>query len=583
MDLNILSKCCGPSIVLMNKLKFPAKIALLSVLVITICGSIIGLLLTNLQSQANFSIQENYGVEYINPLKDLLLDLQKYAETKSPAIAKKLQSDIVEVDKIDSKYNKALSIDDKWSKIKTTISQSSTNDAVSQTFSLIDWVTNKSNLMLDPDIDTYYLMDSFCVRYAHIIEEIYTLKAEGTNKLQSKPYNQYDLIKQVTLLDELNEITKSNLGMIISYNPSTKEELNGPFARSYSSTKTFIDLTNQLINGAKISPALYSSRADKAIANAKSADEQYSKTLYRLTDIRIHKYTDQEPFAVIITIVSLLITGYLFAGFYLSLVSSVNEISNHLFTAADQVETAALKLADASSTLAEGNMEQSAAIQETASTLEESSSMVNQNTENTKMAAALAKQAKASSLKGSKEITELLSSMVELKNSSSQISKIIKVIDEIAFQTNILSLNAAVEAARAGEVGKGFAVVAEEVRNLAQRSAQAAKDTAVIIEGNISISERGIEASEQTNIALKEIDEEVQKVSEIIDEVAVATEEQNQGINQINKAMSQMSTVTQNNATIADGNAIAVRDLSEQTGRMKIVISELISLLHGTE
>lgn len=583
MNLNTLSKLCAPSIALMNKLKYPAKIALLSGLVVTICGCIIGLLLTNLQSQANFSVQENYGVEYLNPVKNLLLDLQKYREAKSTSIASNIKTDIGEVDKIDNKYNKTLSIDDKWSKIKATISQGKTDDAISQTFGMIDWVTNKSNLMLDPDIDTYYLMDSFCVRSSHIIEEIYTLKVQGGNKLQSKAYNQYDLIKQVTLLDELNEIVKANMAMITNYNPSTKTELNGLFAQSYSSTKNFINLTNQLINGVKVSPALYFASADKAIANAKSADEQYSKTLYRLADIRIHKYTNQEPFTVIITIVALLITGYLFAGFYLSLVSSVNEISNHLFVAAHEVEDAAIKLADASNTLAEGNMEQSAAIQETASTLEESSSMVNQNTDNTRIAAALAKQAKDSSSKGSDEITELLSSMVELKNSSAQISKIIKVIDEIAFQTNILSLNAAVEAARAGEVGKGFAVVAEEVRNLAQRSAQAAKDTAVIIEGNISLSERGVEASERTNKALLEINEHVQKVSEIIDEVAVATEEQNQGINQINKAMSQMTLVTQNNATIADGNAVAVKGLSDQTSKMKTVIGELISLVNSTD
>lgn len=582
MNIDTLEKFCAPSIALMHKLKYPAKIALLSGLVIVICASIIGLLLTNLESQAEFTRQENRGVEYLNPVKNLILDLQKYREAKSGTIAAKIQEDIAEIDKIDNKYHKALSIDKKWSDIKTAISQGKTDDALSQAFGLNDWITNKSNLMLDPDIDTYYLMDSFCVRSHNIAERIFTLKTEAGNKLLSKPYNQYDLTKLVTILDEWNEISKGNMGMITNYNPSTKSELDEPFNQSYNSVKAFINLTNQIINGAKISPVVYSASADKAIASVKAADEQYSKTLYRLAVIRIHKYTDQEPFVVIITIVALLITGYLFAGFYLSLVSSVNEISNHLFIAADEVEGAALKLADASNTLAEGNMEQSAAIQETASTLEESSSMVNQNTDNTRMAAALAKQAKDASIKGSSEITELLSSMVELKNSSAQISKIIKVIDEIAFQTNILSLNAAVEAARAGEVGKGFAVVAEEVRNLAQRSAEAAKDTAVIIEGNISLSEKGVSASERTNTALKEINEQVQKVSEIIDEVAVATEEQNQGINQINKAMSQMSMVTQNNATIADGNAMAVRGLSEQTSKMKTVIGELISLINGS-
>lgn len=583
MDLNILSKICAPSIALMNKLKYPVKIGLLSALVITICASIIGLLLTNLQSQATFSIQENYGVEYINPVKNLLLNLQKYRETKSPNIADNVQNDILEVDAVDKKYNKALSIGDKWSDIKKTISKGNESDAVSQTFSLIDWVTNKSNLMLDPDIDTYYLMDSFCVRFSNIMEKIYSLKTEGWNKIQSKPYNQYELIKLVTLLDELNELIKSNTAMITNYNPSTKAELDDVFNASYKSNSEFITLTNNIISGATIPYALYAAKADEAIANNKKADEQYSKTMYKLIDIRIHKYADQELPTVVITILSLLITGYLFAGFYLSLVSSVTGVTETLFSVAQEVETTSRTLSDASQTLAEGNMQQAAAIQETASTLEESSSMVNQNTENTKMAANLAKQAKIATEKGSQEISSMMSSMEELKISSDQIAKIIKVIDEIAFQTNILSLNAAVEAARAGEVGKGFAVVAEEVRNLAQRSAQAARDTALIIEGNIELSEKGVTASYKTNEALQEISEQVQKVSEIIDEVAIATEEQNQGIGQINKAMSQMSIVTQNNATIADNNASATTTLSDEVHKMKSVVSGLIELINSTD
>lgn len=583
MNLDFLSKICAPSIALMNKLKYPAKIAILGLLVLGMSGSIIGFLLNNLQTQADFSIQENIGVEYINPIKNLLLDLQKYRENPSATISANIQNDIQAVDAVDAKYNKKLSIGDRWSNIKTAISKNATADAITQTLGMTDWVTNKSNLMLDPDIDTYYLMDSFCVRSSNAIEKIYTLKVIGNNKLQKKPYSQYDLIKIVTLLDELNETLKSNMAMITNYNAKTKAPLDDVFNDSYKANSVFIGLTNRIIKGDKIAPALYSAKANEAISKTKKADEEYSKELYKLINIRIHKYTDQEPISVGITVVSLLLLAYLCAGFYLSLVNSVNGISNDLDGVAEEVESTSLKLSEASQKLAEGNTEQAAAIQETAATLEESASMVNQNTENTRMAASLAKQAKDATNKGSKEISEMMESMTELKRSSDEIAKIIKVIDEIAFQTNILSLNAAVEAARAGEAGKGFAVVAEEVRTLAQRSAQAAKDTAVIIESNITLSEKGVTASQLTNESLKEISEQVQKVSEIIDEVAVATEEQNQGIHQINSAMSQMTVVTQNNASIADSNVSSVVGLSDEVRKMKSVIGGLISLINSKD
>lgn len=582
MNTNVLSKICAPSVALMNKLKYPAKIALLSSIILLISGGIIGLLLSNLQSQANFSLQENYGVEYLNPLKNLLLDLQQYRETQSPELKEKIQTDIQAVDPIDAKYNKILLVDSRWAELKETISSGDSDKAVAKTLGLIDWISNKSNLMLDPDIDTYYLMDSVCVRFGNIAEKTYELKQEAAKKMSSKKYDNYNLIKLVTLLDELNETVNSDTAMVTNYNPTLKSDLENVLNDTYKANKEFINLTNSLIsNKDGISLANYYSKANAAIAKSKSADEKYSDLLYKLIAKRANKYLKQEPIAVIVTIISLLIFGYLFAGFYLSLVESVTDISNNLFNVAEEVESASTELTNASHKLAEGNNQQAAAIQETASTLEESSSMVNQNTENTKMAAHLAKDAKEASMRGSQEISEMMSCMTELKTSSNEIAKIIKVIDEIAFQTNILALNAAVEAARAGDVGKGFAVVAEEVRNLAQRSAEAAKDTASIIDKNISLSERGVSASEKTTHALNEINEQVQKVSEIIDEVAVATEEQNQGIGQINKAMSQMSIVTQNNATIAEGNATAINGLSNQVNDMKNIVSGLISSVKG--
>jgi methyl-accepting chemotaxis protein len=288
--------------------------------------------------------------------------------------------------------------------------------------------------------------------------------------------------------------------------------------------------------------------------------------------------------------VGAIVLGIVFATLLVIGLSRIlNRLARNLNENSCQIATAAGQVSSASQTLAEGASEQAASIEETSSSLEEMAAMTKRNAENAQRANDLAKEARAAADKGATDMQAMAAAMDALKASSDDIAKIIKTIDEIAFQTNILALNAAVEAARAGEAGMGFAVVADEVRNLAQRSAQAAKETAVKIEGAIGKSAQGVGISNQVTRTLNEILTKVRQVDELATEVAGASREQTQGISQINQAVGQMDKVTQNNASSAEESAAAAEELNAQAETMKQSIGELVRLIgnsrhgHGKE
>jgi len=205
--------------------------------------------------------------------------------------------------------------------------------------------------------------------------------------------------------------------------------------------------------------------------------------------------------------------------------------------------------------------------------------MTKSNAENAQKANDLAREARAAADKGAEDMRAMNQAMDAIKVSSDDIAKIIKTIDEIAFQTNILALNAAVEAARAGEAGMGFAVVAEEVRSLAQRSAQAAKETAAKIEGAILKTAQGVGISQKVATALNEIVAKARQVDELASEVASASRQQTQGITQINTAVGQMDKVTQSNAASAEESAAAAQELNSQAILMKEAVTALTRLV----
>jgi len=286
----------------------------------------------------------------------------------------------------------------------------------------------------------------------------------------------------------------------------------------------------------------------------------------------------------LITIVIVSIVAGLGIGFFLtrSITKILNRIVASLTEGAEQVTSAAGQVSGASQSLAEGATEQAASLEETSSSLEEMASMTRQNADSAQQANTLAAEARKAADTGANSMGKMDTAINEIQKSSDETAKIIKVIDEIAFQTNLLALNAAVEAARAGEAGKGFAVVAEEVRNLAMRSAEAAKNTSEMIEGSVKNASNGVDIATEVGKALSEIVEGIGKTSELVGEIAAASQEQAQGIDQVNTAVNQMDKVTQSNAANAEESASASEELSAQAEQMQGVVGQLIALVGGS-
>jgi tetrahydromethanopterin S-methyltransferase subunit D len=286
--------------------------------------------------------------------------------------------------------------------------------------------------------------------------------------------------------------------------------------------------------------------------------------------------------AAITTVLLLIIIGVLVGVcVHYLLVIPLKRTASDMLHQSVQVASAAGQVSSSSQSLAEGSSEQAASIEETSSSLEEMSSMTKRNADNSRQANDLARQTRAAADKGVADMHAMSCAMAEIKKSSDDIAKIIKTIDEIAFQTNILALNAAVEAARAGEAGMGFAVVADEVRNLAQRSAQAAKETAAKIEGSISKTAQGVELTGKVSAALDTIVGKARQMDELAAEVANASNEQSQGITQVNAAVGQMDKVTQTTAANAEECASAAEELNSQAQAMQTVARELRQLVGG--
>lgn len=295
--------------------------------------------------------------------------------------------------------------------------------------------------------------------------------------------------------------------------------------------------------------------------------------------------SDGKAFYYLLAISGTMIAGTIGLGIIITRLTnkSLRAISATLSQSSDTTAKSVTQISTTSQTLAEGANEQAASLEETSAALEEITNTTKINTDHTANALKITEEAKASAAQGNTKMAEMAEAMAEILRSSDDISNIIKTIDDIAFQTNILALNAAVEAARAGEAGAGFSVVADEVRSLAQRSAEAVKSTSTLVEKASVRSKKGATLCDEVKTNLNEISEKTEAVNSLIAEVSNASAEQSTGLSQINTTVSQIDKVTQDNAAHSEETASSARDLSTQTQHLKQAVGDLIRLVNGTD
>lgn len=321
-------------------------------------------------------------------------------------------------------------------------------------------------------------------------------------------------------------------------------------------------------------------KATPLFRSAEESAQSIANQMFKATDdatLSLSSSRSRSLTAMVIAIA--LVVGALVAWLVRSINSSLRGMSRELGEGGQLVVEASAQMSASAQSMSQGAAEQAASLEETSASMEEIAAMTRTNADNSQQAATLMGEAARVLDQSNQSLADMVGAMNSIKESSNRVSKIIKTIDEIAFQTNILALNAAVEAARAGEAGMGFAVVADEVRNLAQRSAQAARDTTVLIEGAIASSGEGSQRVAQAAESFAAITARVTEVKRLVDSVSVASGQQAHGIEQVLQGIRQMEKVTQTTAATAEESAAASEQLSAQAGMTMRLVERLESMV----
>ncbi len=610
----------------MSNLSFGRKMAL-SIISFAVPICVLTFMMFRVQTKSiTFAHLEKNGVQYQSPLEKILrtvslhkivaqraLHGDRESKEKLRGLAEAADQGFSELQKVNENIGQALeftpeglakrkregadykTVLSKWEKIKSDLfnlkpaeSNEAHNQVIAGLRTMISHVGDTSNLILDPDLDSYYLADldvSVLPQTQDRIQEILTQVEPIVRKKVATDAEKVQVAVYVAMLKE------ADLGKVLSdaqtainedinfYGISESLQKNVPPAiQTYQATsEKFIGLLEKLSNSDVSSVTVN----DFLLAGHENLEASYklwdlsAGELDALLDKRISVLSGERTTNLVIAFVALILSCGFSIQIARSLTTIITKVTESLSHTEQKVQISSEQLSASGTKLSESSTEAAASLEETVASLEELTSMVKMNSDNAKEAANLSSSARESAMIGEREILNLITSMNEISDSSKKIEEIIQVIDDIAFQTNLLALNAAVEAARAGEQGKGFAVVAEAVRTLAQRSASSAKDISSLIKESVQRIEHGSKIADQSGTVLNKIVASIKKVSELNQEIASANAEQATGIEQIGKAMNQLDQAGQSNAASAEEIAAASEVMLEESKVMHSHVGEL--------
>jgi methyl-accepting chemotaxis protein len=614
---------CGDE---MSKLSF-AKKMMLSIVSFSVPICVLTFMMFRVQTRnITFANSERVGVEYQIPLESLLrsISLHKIVGQRAlhgdSASKEKLSSLEAAIDKafndlkiVNDKYGNQLeftveglksrkregadfeTLSAKWSKLKSenlAMSAADSNGAHTQLISglrtMITHLGDTSNLILDPDLDSYYMGDMVIGGLPQTQDRIQDIITQVEPMLRRKSISAVERVQVAVYASMLKEAdegrissdTQSALNEDANFygvSPSLQKNIPGIVQTYSKSAESFQSILDKIANSNELNVNV----EDFLLAAHTNLEASYqlwdvgAKELDGLLEKRVSSLSGERTANLVIAFIVLLLSCSFSTQIARSLTRIISGITNSLNQTEHKVQMSCEQLNASGAKLSEASTEAAASLQETVASLEELTSMVRANSDNATEAAKLASSTRDAAFQGEKEIANLISAMKGISQSSKKIEEIIQVIDDIAFQTNLLALNASVEAARAGEQGKGFAIVADAVRSLAQRSAMSAKDISALISESAQQVETGSKIADRSGAALTTIVASIKKVSDLNAEMATANGEQATGIEQINKAMNQLDQAGQSNAASAEEVAAVSETMLGESRAMHSHVSDL--------